>query len=211
MVSSKINESNILQNIERLIDENPQLQKMMETIENNIPSFIDTDHPKIKEAIRHTSDAFELIFVPRIIFRQIILSVALETGAMATRQLFLIVKAVLSNFSSRSCLIRQLRLKQQSSESQDEWMEIAEQIDSVQGNDVWRGDPTCPLYESDRISERIDELVHLMRRRDIFDLMFTLRGGIARNKFGLLHEGLFSKVRQNVEYRIIYLKMNIYS
>ena len=32
-----------------------------------------------------------------------------------------------------------------------------------------------------------------MRRRDIFDLMFVLRGGIARNKFGLLHEGLFSK------------------
>lgn len=32
-----------------------------------------------------------------------------------------------------------------------------------------------------------------MRRRDIFELMFILRGGIARNKFGLLHEGLFSK------------------
>lgn len=40
---------------------------------------------------------------------------------------------------------------------------------------------------------RIDEFVHLMRRRDIFELMFILRGGIARNKFGLLHEGLFSK------------------
>ena len=32
-----------------------------------------------------------------------------------------------------------------------------------------------------------------MRRRDIFELMFILRGGIARNKFGLLHEGLFSR------------------
>jgi len=32
-----------------------------------------------------------------------------------------------------------------------------------------------------------------MRRRDIFDLMFTLRGGIGRNHFGLLHEGLFSR------------------
>ena len=51
----------------------------------------------------------------------------------------------------------------------------------------------CPLYESDRISSRIDNFVHLMRRRDVFDLMYTLRGGIARNKFGLLHEGLFSR------------------
>lgn len=32
-----------------------------------------------------------------------------------------------------------------------------------------------------------------MRRRDIFDLMFTLRGGVGRNHFGLLHEGLFSR------------------
>lgn len=48
-------------------------------------------------------------------------------------------------------------------------------------------------YERERISARIDEFVHLMRRRDIFELMFELRGGIGRNKFGLLHEGLFSK------------------
>lgn len=40
---------------------------------------------------------------------------------------------------------------------------------------------------------RIEEFRHLIRRSDIFDLMFTLRGGIARSKYGLLHEGLFSK------------------
>ena len=97
------------------------------------------------------------------------------------------------NFSSRSRLISQLDAKQKTSETQDEWMNLAEQIDNVQGNDIWRSDPICPLYEADRVSSRIDEFVHLMRRRDVFDLMFTLRGGIARNKFGLLHEGLFSK------------------
>jgi len=71
-------------------------------------------------------------------------------------------------------------------------MDLAERIDNVQGNDVWRSDPNCQLYERERISARIDEFVHLMRRRDIFELMFVLRGGIGRNKFGLLHEGLFS-------------------
>ncbi len=77
--------------------------------------------------------------------------------------------------------------------SQDEWMDLAERIDNVQGNDVWRSDPNCQLYERERIAARIDEFVHLMRRRDIFELMFVLRGGITRNMFGLLHEGLFSK------------------
>jgi TAG lipase/steryl ester hydrolase/phospholipase A2/LPA acyltransferase len=103
------------------------------------------------------------------------------------------MRALFSNFSSRSRLIGQLQQQQQVSESQDEWMDLAERIDSIQGNDVWRSDPKCALYEQKRISHRIDEYVHLMRRNDIFELMFTLRGGIHRNKFGLLHEGLFSK------------------
>ena len=72
-------------------------------------------------------------------------------------------------------------------------MDLAERIDQIQGNDVWRSDPNCKLYERERISARIDEFVHLIRRRDIFELMFVLRGSIGRNKFGLLHEGLFTK------------------
>jgi TAG lipase / steryl ester hydrolase / phospholipase A2 / LPA acyltransferase len=108
-------------------------------------------------------------------------------------QFIYFIHAIFSNFSSRSRLIRHLRKQQQQAHSQDEWMDLAERIDSVQGNDAWRSDPDCPLYERKRISSRIDEYVHLMRRHDIFELMFTLRGGIHRNKFGLLHEGLFSK------------------
>jgi hypothetical protein len=100
---------------------------------------------------------------------------------------------ILSKFSSRSRLTRHLEREQQKSTSQDEWMDLAERIDNIQGNDVWRSDPDCKLYERERISARIDEFVHLMRRRDIFELIFVLRGGIGRNKFGLLHEGLFSK------------------
>lgn len=72
-------------------------------------------------------------------------------------------------------------------------MDLAEKIDNIQGNDVWRSTNSSQLYEENRISARIDEFVHLMRRQDIFELMFVLRGGIGRNKFGLLHEGLFTK------------------
>lgn len=109
------------------------------------------------------------------------------------KQVVNLVRGILSNFSSRSRLIRQLQKQQYAAETQDEWMDLAERIDSIQGYDAWRSDPECPLYERTRISHRIDEYVHLMRRHDIFELMFTLRGGIHRNKFGLLHEGLFSK------------------
>jgi hypothetical protein len=112
---------------------------------------------------------------------------------VTVNQVLRVVKSILSNFSSRSRLIRHLERQQNQTTSQDEWMDLAERIDNVQGNDVWRSDPNCQLYERERIAARIDEFVHLMRRRDIFELMFVLRGGIARNMFGLLHEGLFSK------------------
>lgn len=74
-------------------------------------------------------------------------------------------------------------------------MDLAEQMDMIQGNDHWRSDPKSHFYEQERITARMDEFVHLMRRHDIFDLMFTLRGGMARNSFGLLHPGLFSQAK----------------
>ena len=112
---------------------------------------------------------------------------------MTVSQFLTIVNSLLSNFSSRSRLIRNLQQEQAEASTQDEWMDLAERIDNIQGNDVWRTDNNSQLYERHRISARIDEFVHLMRRQDIFELMFVLRGGIGRNKFGLLHEGLFSK------------------
>lgn len=42
-------------------------------------------------------------------------------------------------------------------------MDLAEQIDNIQGNDVWRTEKTCALYESERIQARIDELVSVLR------------------------------------------------
>jgi TAG lipase/steryl ester hydrolase/phospholipase A2/LPA acyltransferase len=112
---------------------------------------------------------------------------------MTASQLYQLGKAFSSRFSARARHIRQLEGQQHTSTTQDEWMNLAEQIDSIQLNDLWRSEPECQLYEADRVSARIDEFVHLMRRRDVFDLMFILRGGIARNKFGLLHEGLFTR------------------
>lgn len=120
-------------------------------------------------------------------------AIALETGMVTLNQVCKIINTLLANFSSRSRLIRTLQQQQDRALSQDEWFDLAEKIDNIQGNDVWRTDNDSYLYEGHRISARIDEFVHLMRRQDIFELMFVLRGGIGRNKFGLLHEGLFSK------------------
>lgn len=157
---------------------------------DEIAIFVIGNFPMLKQA---TLEALETIFATKTLGRQLALAIALETGMVTVSQFLKIVNSILSNFSSRSRLIRNLQKQQDEASSQDDWMDLAERIDNIQGNDVWRSDNNSQLYEGHRISARIDEFVHLMRRQDIFELMFVLRGGIGRNKFGLLHEGLFSK------------------
>ena len=61
--------------------------------------------------------------------------------------------------SAKSRLVRELHEKQHVAESQDEWMELAQQIDIIQGNDIWRTKKECALYESGKIQARIDKFV----------------------------------------------------
>jgi len=149
-----------------------------------------TNVPALQEM---AMELLNVIFVPKMIAKQLILAVALQTGMVTITQIMTILRSIASNFSSRSRLYSQLQKEQLTVDTQDEWMDLAERMDAIQGLDCWRSNPDCALYERDRITHRIAEYVHLMRRNDIFELLFSLRGGIARNKFGLLHEGLFSK------------------
>lgn len=173
-----------------MVLESDEMEELARRLIDLATEFIMEHAPTVRKI---ASEVIETVFVPRAVAKQLALAVALETGALTLDQFGRVLHVLSSSFSSRSRLIRQLRHEQSAAETQDEWMDLAERIDSIQANDAWRSDPHCPLYESDRISSRVDEMVHLMRRRDVFDLMFTIRGGIARNKFGLLHEGLFSK------------------
>jgi len=78
---------------------------------------------------------------------------------VTVNQIWQIFRSVAASVSTHSRLIRQLHTQQCTSASQDEWMDLAEQIDNIQGNDIWRTEKKCALYEMDRIQARIDELV----------------------------------------------------
>ncbi|KAL7580505.1 hypothetical protein ACA910_003634 [Epithemia clementina (nom. ined.)] len=164
--------------------------ELAQKVLDQVISFLVANFPLAKKA---SFELIETIFVPTTIAKQMVLLFALETGIVTVNQITGIIQSFSGNFNKRTRLIRQLRHEQQQTTSQDEWMDLAERIDHIQANDVWRSDPNSPLYERNRICARIDEYVHLMRRQDIFELMFVLRGSIGRNKFGLLHEGLFSR------------------
>jgi len=170
-------------------DVDPYIE-MLHRVVDEAAIFVIGNFPLFKQA---TLEALETIFGVRQLSRQFALAIALETGMVTLSQFLKIVNGILTKFSSRSRLICNFKDQQEQASSQDEWFDLAEKIDNIQGNDVWRSDNSSQLYEGHRISARIDEFVHLMRRQDIFELMFVLRGGIGRNRYGLLHEGLFSK------------------
>lgn len=87
-------------------------------------------------------------------------TIVCTTHAQVTvNQIWHIFRSIAASFSTHRRLIQQLHNQQTVAESQDEWMDLAEQIDSIQGNDIWRTEKTCALYESERIQARIDELV----------------------------------------------------
>lgn len=138
-------------------------------------------------------EAIEVIFVPQVILQQIALWVVLQTGAVTVRTLLKSARYLLSSMTKRTREIRRLRNSILHVEKLTEWKELADSIDRLEGHDSWRMDPSCHFYEKERLAARIEEFRHLIKRSDIFDIMFTLRGGINRSKYGLLHQGLFSK------------------
>ena len=92
------------------------------------------DHaPMMKEV---SLELMDTIFVPRTVARQLAMAIALDTGLVTINSILAAIQSLLSNFSSRSRLIRQLKEKQENSHTQDEWIELALKIDNIQGNDV---------------------------------------------------------------------------
>jgi TAG lipase/steryl ester hydrolase/phospholipase A2/LPA acyltransferase len=90
-------------------------------------------------AVREISlEIIETIFVPKAIAKQLVLLVALEAGLVTIQQITAVIQSITGHFSSRSRLIKQLQTQQQDALTQDDWMDMAERIDNIQGNDVWR-------------------------------------------------------------------------
>ena len=85
-----------------------------------------------------------------------------DRSQVTARQLWHACRYVAACVSTQARLVRQLHRQQGEAASQDEWMDLAEQIDSVQGHDVWRTEGGCALYDSDRIQARVDELVRAL-------------------------------------------------
>lgn len=102
---------------------------------------------------------------------------------------------IVSIFTAKGRKLKQLRQKIQNSQSFEEWKNAANELDRIYGYDKWRTEDYCPFIDYKSVSKRMRDTIDMMNRGDIFNLMFRLRGGLARDQFGIQHEGLFTRAR----------------
>lgn len=73
-----------------------------------------------------------------------------------------------------------------------EWKIYAEEIDSLDGCDIWRKDDNSTYYDLKTLKKRMSDISSMIKSEDVFNLMFRLRGGLSRDQYGMQQEGLFT-------------------
>lgn len=139
---------------------------------------------------------FDLLFSPRQNLTQLTLVIGLQAFVMlwnrATKLFGSSLEMLLSsNRRKQEMIIRQMTKE---ASSYQEWEKFAEELDRLRGADKWRADEDSdPLFDTHIIKKRTRDLLDMIGRKDTFNLIFRLRGGLAREQFGITNESLFSK------------------
>ncbi len=177
-------------------------------LENN-PSFLNffrefidkfiENIPMMQEGIITVVDS---VFAPKQIFKQLLIAIALQSGIFGVDFLLSCGGRIKSMLSSHASQIRTITDKMENAKTYLEWKRLAHHLDKLNGHDIWRKDDESYFYNASAIKKRIRDIRHMMEERDVFNLMFRLRGGLSREQFGVQHEGLFSLSNAGTKYLV---------
>lgn len=175
------------------MDPNFDLDKMLDKLVHEIDRIVKFGIDKLPDVERLFLDLADKMFAPKQILRQIAMISVLQVVLMCYTSLSSVWTTISLNISERGrkekYLLQQLKL----AKSYDEWQTAAQDLDKFRGFDVWRKQDHSTLYDHRMLQKRIVFTREMLRRGDVFDLMFRMRGGLARDQFGMQHEGLFSR------------------
>lgn len=142
---------------------------------------------------RFALDTLDAMFAPRQIVKQAMLIAALQCTLLGWNSAASVVRQFYYLFTSRGQKEKQLLDELSNCKSYSEWKEVAGKLDSFRGLDKWRKNPESSLYDYKLVKKRIEGTKEMLERGDVFDLMFRIRGALARDQFGIQHEGLFNR------------------
>jgi hypothetical protein len=165
------------------------LSKFAEEVDRVVKYGIDKT-PDLERLLMQIIDS---LFYPRLIVKQIAVISVIQVLLMCVSSLNNLWDKVVMRITSRGRKKKALLDKMKETKSFDEWQDAAIELDVLQGNDLWRVEDDSSLVDHKTLQRRIMFIQEMLRRGDIFDLMFRLRSGLSRDQFGMQHEGLFSK------------------
>lgn len=125
-------------------------------------------------------------------FLQLALASFLQITAMGLQRIQRFGKYVLAILSSKGKRRLQILQSMENALTYEDWKNLAEKLDQLEGHDKWREVDKSKLFDCGILKKRIRDTLNMMDRDDVFDLMFRIRGGLARDQFGMQNEGLFS-------------------
>jgi hypothetical protein len=146
---------------------------------------------KLPEWEMKALEVFDSLFSPRQWLRQLSIVIAVElmiVGGRALGRLGNVINAVISSKARKQ---KELLASMANANSYTEWQQLAERIDSIRGFDKWKNRDESSLFDHRVLKKRIHDTEEMIRHGDVFNLIFRLRGGLARDQFGMQHEGLF--------------------
>jgi hypothetical protein len=133
------------------------------------------------------------LYSPKQIFHNLALVAAIQALVVSIQFINNATHQIIMKFTTKGRLERILLDQLSSANSYCEWRDVATQLDELKGLNIWRSIDVSSLYDSSTVAKRISGTVDMLNSGDAFNLMFRLRGGLARDQFGVQHSGLFSR------------------
>jgi hypothetical protein len=149
--------------------------------------------PRLQELERMAFELIEFAFGPKRIIYHVLLVAFLQSAGMGIKLIRDAFKYSFSFLSAKGKKTLELMDKLGTAKDYAEWRKLALEMDVLVGADAWRSKDDSALIDSKIIKKRIADINDMMRRGDVFEMMFRLRGGLARDQFGMQNEKLFSK------------------
>lgn len=136
--------------------------------------------------------AIDVVFGPRQILRNIALCGSLQAFIMSWSGITQFLSWSLQHFTAKGHEILRLNDEMTKAKTYAEWRALAEDLDMVRGVDHWRNNDISPLFDNRKLRKRIVDTQDMIKRENIFDLMFRIRGGLCREEYGILDRDLYS-------------------
>ena len=168
---------------------NLDVDKLLGKLVSEIDRLVKYGIDKVPDIERGLIDLLDRMFAPRQIVRQIAMISVLQVVLMFYSSLSSVWTSISLNLTEKGRREIAMIAELKKSKTYAEWQIAAQNLDKLRGFDVWRQQDQSTLYDHRMLQKRILFTREMLRRGDVFDLMFRMRGGLARDQFGMQHEG----------------------